>query len=84
MHVNVLLREGDAHSFAVEALLDVFLEVEENTPVVACRAPGAHIEVDAAVGELGDDYLGLWVLGTRSSVLRTSLMMAITLYKSSE
>ncbi len=51
MHVNVLLWEWNRDAFVIETLLDCFLEVEEYTPVVACRAPRANVEVDAAVGE---------------------------------
>ncbi len=50
MHVYILLREGDRYAFLIEALLDNFLEIEENAPVISSRVPWANIKVDAAVG----------------------------------
>ena len=50
MHLYILLREGDRYAFLIEALLDIFLEIEENAAEISSRASWANINVDAAVG----------------------------------
>ena len=50
MHVYILLREGNRYALLIEALLDIFLEIEENVPVISSRASWANINIDAAVG----------------------------------
>jgi len=51
VYVNVLLWEWNRDAFVVETLLDRFLEIEENSPVITGCTPRANVEIDSAAGE---------------------------------
>ena len=53
--MNVPLRERNADALGIKLLFDTFNGIEVNRPVVGSRGPDAHREVDAAVGQVGND-----------------------------